>query len=192
MSVMTTLDAAWRTRSGSAAAAAPAAPPRHVDAAPATPHLEVVDRDRVRRAADRRRRQRLLVFVTATISVAALFGLITSHVVLSQNQFRLERLEREAAAEQVRFDQLRLQVAELESPERIVASAYDLGMVVPPVVHYLSPVGTPSASAPPSSTTSSSAGATGSTVRDGDVPTDAAQPAATGWSTVKPHLSTQP
>ncbi|MEO7837438.1 MAG: hypothetical protein ABIS21_07340 [Acidimicrobiales bacterium] len=89
--------------------------------------------------------------MTALVSVAvvaSLFGLVASHVMLTQGQFRLDRLRARAATEQSRYERLRLQVAELESPSRIVASAQErLGMVPPQSVIYLSPAGAVSAPA---------------------------------------------
>ena len=75
-----------------------------------------------------------------------------------------------------RYDRLRLQVAELEAPERVVAAAQQrLGMVPAPGVTYLSPTG-PVADDPAPRYT------------DGDVPS---VPAAAGadWTEVKPYLA---
>lgn len=66
-----------------------------------------------------------------------MFGVVAAHVVLTQRQFRLEELERKATAAEARYEELRLEVAELESPERIVAAAAELGMVPPATVTYL-------------------------------------------------------
>lgn len=87
------------------------------------------------------------MLVSAAV-VASLFGLVASHVLLTQGQFRLDRLRARASSEQARYQRLRLQVAELESPSRIVATAQErLGMVPPPSVTYLSPTGAVSAPA---------------------------------------------
>jgi cell division protein FtsL len=102
---------------------------------------------RVVRPAPRRRRARLLTVLVSIVVMASLFGLVASHVLLTQGQFRLDRLRSRAAAEQARYERLRLQVAELESPSRVVATAQErLGMVPPPTVTYLSPTGAVSAS----------------------------------------------
>jgi cell division protein FtsL len=99
-----------------------------------------------------------------------MFGIVSLHVALTQGQFRLERLEARADAQQTRYERLRLQVAELESPDRIVAVAQErLGMVPPPGVTYLSPSG--AVTDPPAS-------------RTADPGT------AAGWNEVKPHLDT--
>ncbi|MDP9072231.1 MAG: hypothetical protein M3N68_13310 [Actinomycetota bacterium] len=105
------------------------------------PGLRLVARPE--RAAWTRRRKARLITVLVVIAVGVgLFALVASHVVLTQGQFRLDRLQARAAAEQARYERLRLQVAELEAPERVVAAAQErLGMVPPPGVTYLSPTG---------------------------------------------------
>lgn len=152
-------------------ATAPVRAPAPAPAPRRQPPLRVVRPDE-RRAVDRRRRARLRVAVSVFVVVAGLFGLVASHVVLTQGQFRLQQLEAKAAAEQARYERLRLQVAELESPQRIVAAAQErLGMVPPPGVKYLSPTGV--TEQPP-------------TQRKG------AEMAADDWTSVKPHLASRP
>ena len=121
----------------------------------------------------RRRRARVLLAASAGLAVLGLLAIASLHVVLTQSQFRLEVLETRAAAEQARYDRLRLEVAELESPERVVAAAQQrLGMVPAPGVTYLSPSG-PMADDP------------ASRHGDGDVPADGGE----SWARVKPHLA---
>lgn len=132
-------------RQASASPASTAPHPRPASAPNAAPPpLRVV------RPAPRRRPRRARV-VTALVAVAVLvglFGLVASHVMLTQGQFRLDGLRARAATEQARYERLRLKVAELESPSRIVATAQErLGMVPPPSVTYLSPTGAVSAPA---------------------------------------------
>lgn len=104
-------------------------------------HLRVVPPGG-RSARARRRRARLVVAAVAAAAAAVVFGLVAFQVVLSEGQIRLEQLRQRAAEEQVRYDRLRLEVAELESPARIIAMAQQrLGMVAPPGVTYLSPTG---------------------------------------------------
>lgn len=169
---------ATQSRRATATAAAPARRPAPASApAPARkprPPLRVVTPEETRRV-DRRKRARLRIAVGVFVVVGGLFGLVASHVVLTQGQFRLQQLEKKAAESQARYERLRLQVAELESPERIVAAAQErLGMVPPPGVKYLSPTGVaerPSSSAP--------AAAGGKT-------------ATPDWTAVKPHLASKP
>ena len=126
---------------------------------------------RLDRAA-RRRRARVLVVLGVAGVGAVLLSLVAAHVVITQNQFRLESLQARAEVEQERYERLRLQVAELEAPSRIVAAAQErLGMVPPPGITYLSATG----------------------VRSGTVveqPTPAAETAA--WSMVKRQLASGP
>lgn len=73
-------------------------------------------------------------------AIAILFGLVAFHVVLSQGQFRLEKMARAATAQQDQYQRLRLQVAELESPNVVTATARDrLGMVTPSKVTPVTP-----------------------------------------------------
>lgn len=120
----------------------------------------------------RRRRARLAVVLTSVFVGIGLFGLVVFNVLLTQNQFELDRLQARAAEKQARYEQLRLQVAQLESPSRIVATAqHRLGMVAPQGITYLlPPAPVPGAPQPPA---------------------DAAGP-HTGWTAVKPHLAFRP
>lgn len=185
------------------ATAAAAAPARRPTAAPAPAHapkrppLRVINPDdKVKRAGRRRPHPRLLVATAVLIGGALLFALVAAHVVLTQNQFRLERMQRQAAEQQARYERLRAQVAELESPGRIVAAAQQrLGMVPPSSVKYLTPAtaktntgqtapkataanGPKSATAPDSKTS-----AEGKRHNDDD------EQAMTEWSAVKRQLS---
>jgi cell division protein FtsL len=127
--------------------------------------------------ADRRRLVQLLVVVGVVVAALCVFGVVVFHVVLTQNQFRLDALQDQALERQADYDRLRLQVAELESPDRIVADAQQrLGMVTPPKITYLAPTieepGELAGATPPPS-----AGPRGATA------------AGTSWSGVKPHLA---
>ena len=111
---------------------------------------------------------RLALLATAVVTVGTIFGAAIFHVLLVQSEFRLDRLHKEAAKEEARYEKLRLDVARLSAPERVVASAQQrLGMVVPPQVAYLmAPTGSPD---------------------------DPAAPSLAGdWAEVKPHLGTRP
>lgn len=125
-----------------AAAPASTALPASAPARRTTPPLRVV-----RPAPHRRRgRGRLVTLLVSVGVLVGLFGLVASHVMLTQGQFRLDSLRARTASEQARYERLRLKVAELESPSRIVATAQErLGMVPPPTVTYLSPTGAVSA-----------------------------------------------
>ncbi len=104
--------------------------------------LQVVPKRKADMGAGSVRRRRLLACSVAAVAVACVLGLVVSHVALAQGQFRLEKLQGKAAEEQARYERLRLQVAQLESPSRVVAAAQErLGLVPPPGVTYLSPTG---------------------------------------------------
>jgi len=121
----------------------------------------------------RQRRARLLAVVAIVVAAVCLFGVVVAHVVLTQNQFRLDQLQQQSAARQAEYDRLRLQVAELESPDRIVAEAQQrLGMVSPTGVTYLAP------------TLDDEVVVAGK----GATP-EVENQAGASWSTVKPHLA---
>ncbi len=127
------------------AAAAPARRPAESDA---PRRLRVVPDGALSPRAQRRRTQ-LFVALVAGVVVASLFGAVFFHVLLTQGQLQLDHIQTRAAAEQARNERLRLEVAELQSPERIVAAAQQqLGMVPPASVTYLSPSGSRPAGSP--------------------------------------------
>ena len=71
------------------------------------------------------------------------------HALLIQNQAAVDELDRRVAAEQARYEELRLEVAELSSPQRIMTEAQnDLGMVPAGETVWL----TPEDPAPPATT----------------------------------------
>jgi cell division protein FtsL len=109
------------------------------------PSLRVVDESRVR-AVTRRKRTRALMIVAGVFTVVAIFALASFHAMLLSGQTQLDQLNREVAEERVTYEALRHQVAELESPGRIVTVAQDqLGMLPPEDVTWLVPTVTPEA-----------------------------------------------
>lgn len=105
--------------------------------------------------------------------VCSLIAAVGFHVVVAQSQLEIDRLEREIGAEQRRYEQLRLQVATLSSPERIVTRAGELGMVAataPPIA--VAVPGEPAAPPAPSDSTATTL--------------------AESWPKVKQHLDSQP
>jgi cell division protein FtsL len=72
---------------------------------------------------------------------ASLFGVVAFHVVLTEGQLDLDRLRAEVSAQTERNTRLRLEVAQLESPDWIVAAAENFGMRPADNVTYLSPAG---------------------------------------------------
>jgi len=131
---------------------------------------------------------RRLSFGTITALVvgavfAVLFGLVVFHTVLLQNQQKLDHLNSEVNETQARYQALRLQVAQLEAPQRIIDVATNkLGMVPSDGTTYLTPAADTGAS--------SGAGA-----GQDDAANDAAAPSndeAAAWPTVKPYLGAGP
>jgi cell division protein FtsL len=174
-----------RVRRSAAATARSAAPVRVPPAdrrrasAPPRRHLRVVDETRLSMAA-RRRRTRAVLLLVSVVVVLSLFALAAFHAMLASGQADLDRLEAKVSDAQATYEHLRLDVAELEAPSRIVREAQErLGMVPPPGVTYLTPseavseeVGQGAAVDPPSTS---------------DEAADRAP-----WATVKPYLSGRP
>jgi cell division protein FtsL len=76
----------------------------------------------------------------ATAVVAIALGLVYFHVVLAQRQFALNRLDSTVQSERATYERLRLQVAELGSPQHVISTAVgQLGMRQPTSVDYLTP-----------------------------------------------------
>jgi len=69
--------------------------------------------------------------------LAPVFGLVLVHVYLTTNEAGLTRLLQQTGDAQAVNVKLRLQVAQLESPARIVDRAQQLGMEPPPSILYL-------------------------------------------------------
>ena len=68
--------------------------------------------------------------VLTVLLFVALFGVAVSHALLIEGQARVDDLDQQVAAEQARYEELRRDVAELESPQRILGEATGkLGMV---------------------------------------------------------------
>ena len=131
--------AAARSSSRSATGRAPA---------PKRPQLRVV---RQPRPAPTRRVLGLLGSVAVLLIFGSLLALAVLHTLLVQGQLRIDQLTRDLQAEQERAVELRVQVADLEAPTRVLAEAGRLGMVVPIDRGWLVPVepGDPDAPLPP-------------------------------------------
>ena len=87
-----------------------------------------------------RRRRRLVAAAGMLTGLIGVFSLVVVHVELTANQLRLVHLQQQAEGQQQRYLKLRLEVAQLESPERVVATAQQLGMVPPTTITYLTAV----------------------------------------------------
>jgi hypothetical protein len=126
--------------------------PRAVSVSAALPARESEPREsplslvagRVSEAA-RARRTRLLTTLLSLAAAVGMFAIVCLHVVLSQGQVNLDRMQDRAAVLQSQNENLRLAVAALESPNRVVITARTLmGMVPPETVIPLAPVSPPS------------------------------------------------
>jgi cell division protein FtsB len=148
----------------------PAKPAKPLERKEARRHLRVVPE------AGRRLRISPRTGVVLTVSLfGALFGVAVSHAMIIESQMDLEQLDDRAATEQARYERLRLDVAELESPDRIVHEAQDrLGMVPADDTVWL----TPDQPAP-------SDGSSGREDTTADTP-------ATSWADIKPYLESAP
>ncbi|MGH9058485.1 MAG: cell division protein FtsL, partial [Acidimicrobiales bacterium] len=138
----------------------PLTAPRHApkQAPKETPrHLKVVGREpdpgRLHRS------RRLFVGAGAALVVAVAFALVYLHVVMAQKQIELDRLNAQVAQRAHTYQQLRLEVARLSSPQQIISTAEGrLGMRQPASVTYLQPpAGTRPAASAASTLGSSSA-----------------------------------
>ena len=131
-----------------------------------------------------RRRVAGIAFVSATVTLAALFAAAVFQTILVQGQQRLDQMDRQVRLEQDQFDQLRANVAELESPERIVAVAQNrLGMVQPDKVTYI---------APTLDQVVAVVSATGQALPDDKESDAATSGAGRSWSQLKPFVGSAP
>jgi cell division protein FtsL len=90
-----------------------------------SPHLRVV-----RPVRSALRLSPRLGVVLTVVAFAALFAVAVCHALLIEGQAEVDQLDRDVAAQQARYEELRLEVAELKSPSRIrTAAIEELGMV---------------------------------------------------------------
>lgn len=154
--------------------------PRRTPATPERrPQLRVVDEVAPRRVS--------LALVTVLVVggiFAMLFGLVVVHTMLLQNQQRLDHLDAQVSDAQGRYQQLRLQVAQLEAPQRIVdVATHKLGMVPSDGTTYLTP------------TANDAVSAEGDANQGATTGNEAAAPSedgASAWPEVKPYLGAAP
>jgi cell division protein FtsL len=84
----------------------------------------------------------LFVVLALTATGMALFALVVAQVFLGQAAFKQSSLESSVNAKRLATEQLELQVAKLQSPERIAARASQLGLVPAGDVVVLTPPST--------------------------------------------------
>ncbi len=145
---------------------APEVRPRHLRVVPATARV--------------RRRLTPATGVLLTVGLfVTLFLVAIAHTVLVQGQIRLDGLDAQLTTEQARYQELRTEVAEMESPARVVSAAEALGMVAPQDLVYLQPgAADPRPAEPAASSSDEPAGA--ETVAGSD----------STWAAMKPLLET--
>jgi cell division protein FtsL len=79
-----------------------------------------------------RRRPHVGSWVLLTVVLAAAFFLlIYSRIALDRSAFVLQEINRQMEVEEAHYWDLRLEAAELQAPERIVARAQEMGLVYP-------------------------------------------------------------
>ena len=66
--------------------------------------------------------------------IAIFFLMIWSRIALDNTAFQLQEIERETAASESRYWELRLEAARLQAPDRIIDAALEMGMVYPATV----------------------------------------------------------
>lgn len=82
------------------------------------------------------RRVPFLLFSLLVVG-ALVMGLAAGHALVAQSSFRIEELNRQVHELQTEHDTLRLRLAELSSPERIIRSARKQGLILPDRVEIL-------------------------------------------------------
>ena len=144
------------------------------------PQLRVVDAPATRRL----NLGALTVLIVGAI-FAVLFGLVVFHTMLLQNQQRLDHLDQQVTEAQAKYQSLRLQVAQLEAPQRIIdVATTKLGMVPPDGTTYLTPA--------PVDDASTSAGATQGEASTDDTADPPSNDGSSAWPQVKPYLGAAP
>lgn len=143
---------------------------RHVplrESKPVERHLRVVPRSRSAV------RTRVASMFGLTLLFLILLACVAVHVSLVQGQQRIDHLNTQADRSQAVYDQLRLEVDQLQSPARIINSARTFGLVQPQDSTWLAP------------TTEGSPAGSNSNDTSGTDPADS-------YQNIKPYLSGTP
>ena len=144
----------------------------HAAPRPRTPLRSVAPVSSARAGGPQPTRRRASLAAGALLFAVVLGGNVSVHASTTQGQFDLERLRSSARQREAAYQQLRLEVAKLQAPDRIAAEARRLGMVEPAKVTYLTP------------TPLTSSADEGPRAGVDEPPAEAAQ----SWGQVKPHL----
>ena len=111
------------------------APRRPVETAPRRSHLRVVRADEGRRFRPGRLGSGAVIgALIVLLTLAAVQALVV------QRQLEIDEIERVIAERETVRDRLRTDVALLESPDRVVTAALELGLVRPETVVFIDPV----------------------------------------------------
>ena len=151
----------------------------------------------------RRPVRRLVLSLVAAGIVVVSFGLVGLHVVIAEAQFRLDNLEQRDSTAQAKYEKLRLSVAELQAPGRIVSMAEALGMQQPGSETFLPAPDIRGAASTNTGTRGDNTGGAGGT--DGPSRGGRGEASASGapnvvqapggdadWPSIKPYLSGSP
>jgi cell division protein FtsL len=104
-------------------------------------------------------RGRILEIIALVLVVGSLLAVVIGQAVLANDQVQISALQHQLSLEQSTHRQAELQVANLETPQRIVGDATKAGMVRPAQVNELpyvplnTPIATPNVTAAPAPTT---------------------------------------
>ena len=144
-----------------------------------------------------------LVVTGGVVLFLLLFALAGFQALLVSSQQRLDELDRQVAVAQDRYQDLRVEVAALEAPERILNTAvHELGMVPSGAATYVAPSDAVAAEvearaheaevdvADSSDTSGAPTPGDVNDVANGAV--EPAEPSATAWPDVKPYLEPTP
>ncbi len=85
----------------------------------------------------RRRRKVPFLLFSFLVVAATVVGLVSAQALVAQESFRITDLTAEAERLEADYGRLRLEVAELSSPDRIVTAARRAGLVLPEEVEIL-------------------------------------------------------
>ena len=110
------------------------APAPEIDARPDLRVVEEIDE-----TPERRSLGGLVGTVAVVLLFVCIFGVVVFQVLLVQTQSHLDDLDTSLTTQEARAKTLDLETANLESPERIVAAAQELGMIAPDKIVYLEP-----------------------------------------------------
>ena len=117
---------------------------RSADAAAARKQDSRTTKDRLKVVEESTGRSSRMLGIFGTMALltlfVALFGMAAFHAVIVQGQDRIDALDEQVGVARSETQRLRLRLAELMAPDRIVEEAKSrLGMVEPPSVVYLTP-----------------------------------------------------